>query len=67
MMKAGDLILMAPAIAFAGGLTGLIQHKAHPGDVLFLGTSLTLFALGAAALGGLAILLRDMRNNDPEA
>jgi len=62
-MKTGDLILMAPAIAFAGGLAGVMQHKDHPGDVLFLSTSIALFAFGVAALGILAILVRDMRDN----
>ncbi len=57
-MKSSDLILLAPAIAFAGGLTGLIQHTQYPGDVLFLLTSIFLFAIGAATFGGLFVLLR---------
>ena len=57
-MKSSDLILMAPAIAFAGGLTGLIQHADHPGDVLFLLTSIILFAIGAVTFGGLFLLVR---------
>lgn len=57
-MKSSDLILLAPAIAFAGGLTGLIQHSQYPGDVLFLLTSVFLFAMGAVIFGGLFVLLR---------
>ena len=57
-MKSSDLILLAPAIAFAGGLTGLIQHASHPGDMLFLLTSIMLFVIGGAALGGLYLLVR---------
>ena len=59
-MKTGDLILMAPAIAFAGGLTGLIQHADRPGDIAYLVTSIVLFLIGAAALGGLFLLVRNM-------
>ena len=57
-MKSSDLILLAPAIAFAGGLTGLIQHSNYPGDVLFLATSIVLFAIGAVTFGGLFLLVR---------
>ena len=44
--------------AGAGGLTGLIQHANYPGDVLFLITSIALFAIGAATFGGLFLLVR---------
>ena len=44
----------------AGGLTGLIQHAARPGDVAYLLTSIILSLIGAAMLGGLFLLLRDM-------
>jgi hypothetical protein len=57
-MKSSDLILLAPAIAFAGGLTGLIQHSNYPGDVLFLATSIFLFAMGGRDVGGLFLLVR---------
>ena len=59
-MKYADLILMAPAIAFAGGLTGLIQHAERPGDMLYLITSIGLFAIGAGTLAGLGITVRNM-------
>ena len=65
-MKAGDLILMAPAIAFAGGLTGLIQHAARPGDVVYLTTSVILFAVGTLALGGLLLLVRENLPEDED-
>jgi hypothetical protein len=56
-MKSGDLILMAPAIAFAGGLTGLIQHAARPGDIAYLLTSIVLLGIGVATLCGLFLLV----------
>ena len=59
-MKGTDLILMAPAIAFAGGLSGLIQYVAHPGAYIYLATSAALFVVGTAILGGLFLLIRDM-------
>ena len=65
-MKSSDLILLTPAIAFAGGLTGLIQHSNHPGDVLFLGTSIVLFAIGAAIFGGLFLLVRAKLPDDED-
>ena len=65
-MKSSDLILLAPAIAFAGGLTGLIQHSNHPGDVLFLATSIILFAMGAAIFGGLFLRLRSSLPEDED-
>jgi hypothetical protein len=64
-MKSSDLILLAPAIAFAGGLTGLIQHTTYPDDILYLATSIILFAIGAAAFGGLFLLVRaSLRENE---
>lgn len=63
-MKAGDLILMIPAIAVAGGLTGLIQHAARPGEIVYLLTSLVLFAIGAGAFGGLFLALRRMHDDE---
>lgn len=63
-MKGGDLILMAPAIAFAGGLTGLIQYVAHPGDIVYLSTSIVLFTIGVCAFAGLFMLLRNMRDDE---
>jgi len=63
-MKTSDLILMAPAIAFAGGLMGLIQHAAYPGDVIYLITSIALFAIGSGTLGGLFLLVRKNLPND---
>nr|WP_321361260.1 hypothetical protein [uncultured Hyphomonas sp.] len=65
-MKINDLILLAPAIAFAGGLTGLIQHADYPGDVLFLSTSIALFAIGVATFGGLFLLLRANLPDTPD-
>lgn len=65
-MKSSDLILLAPAIAFAGGLTGLIQHANHEGDVLFLVTSIVLFAIGAATFGGLFLLVRENLPEDED-
>lgn len=57
-MKASDLILMAPAIAFAGGLTGLMQHAAYPGDYIYLITSIVLFTIGVGSLAFLAWLIK---------
>nr|WP_321440254.1 hypothetical protein [uncultured Hyphomonas sp.] len=57
-MKSSDLILLAPAIAFAGGLTGLIKHTSYPDDVLYLATSIFLFIVGVAAFGALLLLVR---------
>jgi len=62
-MKGADLILMAPAIAFAGGLTGLMQHAGRPGDTVYLATSLVLFLIGAAAFAGLFLVLRHMNGS----
>ncbi|MCA8901301.1 MAG: hypothetical protein KDA53_08620 [Hyphomonas sp.] len=59
-MKAGDLILMAPAIAFAGGLSGVMKHAAHPGSTLYLATSITLLLVGIGTFAGLLLLVRDM-------
>ena len=63
-MRGSDLILMAPAIAFAGGLTGLIQYAAHPGDIVYLSTSVVLFVIGASTFAGLFVLLRDIRDDE---
>ena len=63
-MKAGDLILMIPASAVAGGLTGLIQHAARPGEFIYLLTSIILFVIGAGAFGGLFLALRRMRDDE---
>jgi hypothetical protein len=65
-MKSSDLILMAPAIAFAGGLMGLIQHAAYPGDAIYLITSIALFAIGGGTLGGLFLLVRKNLPNDQD-
>ena len=56
-MKTVDLLLMAPAIAFAGGLIGLIQHVAHPGDIGYLSTAVMLFAIGTVMLGGMCLIV----------
>ncbi|HPE48941.1 MAG TPA: hypothetical protein PLR76_11110 [Hyphomonas sp.] len=57
-MKGIDLIWLAPAIAFAGGLTGLMQHQAHPANPLYLGTSIALLLIGVLAFAGLFLLVR---------
>ena len=66
-MKSSDLILLAPAIAFAGGLTGLIKHTTFPNDVLYLATSIALFAIGAVAFGALLLLVRSSLNENEES
>ena len=66
-MKSSDLILLAPAIAFAGGLTGLIKHTTYPDDVLYLATSIVLFVIGAVAFGALLLLVRASLNENEES
>ncbi|MEZ5947083.1 MAG: hypothetical protein R3C13_01065 [Hyphomonas sp.] len=63
-MKGIDLVYMAPAIAFSGGLAGLMQHAAQPGDTVYLGTSLALFLIGIAAFAGLLLLTRSRIQKD---
>ena len=65
-MKGTDLILMAPAIAFAGGLTGLIQHAARPGEIAYLATSIVLFIVGVVVLGRLFLAVRDIHEDADE-